>query len=552
MGNSLDSGFLNTVDLPPYWQAIEKWPNQLHSIEQTRAIDAYAIEIGTPGIVLMKRAAQAVLNRILLSSSEPEPCKPPIIVFCGSGNNAGDGFLIAKLAHEKGFQVRVIELGDSERIKGDAALARNAMLESGLSTLAWSEELASNLQEANKGLSEIIVDALLGTGISGGLRPEYATAIQWINARHERTKVIAVDVPSGLNAESGGVRDDAVHADETVTFITIKKGLLTNDAPDHCGKIFYDDLDVANTRRAFPSSISRLSLPDIIQGLPRRDVTAHKYSTSSLVVVAGGKNMGGAGILSASSALRMGSGLVHLKTHHAHINAALALQPELLVEGIGDEPSARSASFLPDKAGVLVIGPGLGRDQWAKRLLTGALDEAIERQIKVVLDADALFLLAGSDELTDKVLALRDTVLTPHAGEAGRLLAVGGKGLDRFEVAQTLVERYQSTVVLKGAGTLVASVSITEENQKDGSFDIAICPYGNSILATAGTGDVLAGLVGGLLAQGMNVFDAAKTAVGLHAAAADYWRHQKGRYGFSAGCLLETVPELIAVCEARQ
>lgn len=541
------------------WQVIASWPLRLHSVAETREIDARAIAAGTPGIVLMKRAAQAVLDRIMDALADGASSKVMIVVFCGSGNNAGDGFLIAKLAHEQNLNVHVVEVADASRLKGDAASARKALLSSNLSPELWSETTSESLVQKSAGHNLVIVDALLGTGISGELRPSYRDAIRWINhirqvgGQSKSVEVIAVDVPSGLNADTGRVDEWAIHADSTVSFITIKKGLLTGAAPDYCGDIYYSDLELGERIESFSQSntgfhLSRLDLPSISNILPKRSKTSHKYSNLPLAIIAGGENMGGAAILCASAAVSMGATLVHLKTHHSHSNAALVAQPEILVEGLANKIEEKS--ILPEKLGVAVVGPGMGRSDWSRQLLSMLLDEAATRHIRLVLDADALTLLGESQGLRDKLAQVSDKVLTPHEGEARRLLSgivspgrlEGLEKADRFSIVQTLAEHYQSTVILKGAGTLIASEHSDRTEKLQAKIDL--CPYGNDILATGGTGDVLAGLVGALIAQGLSMREAAVTAVGLHAAAADRWRADYGRFGFSASCLLDTVPAL--------
>ncbi len=532
---------------------------ELHSVEQTREIDAHAISGGTPGIVLMKRAAQAVLDEVRQVVATKKISQPFLTVFCGSGNNAGDGFLVARLASEAGFKVSVFELVDDSRYGGDAALARTAMLDSGIVPKPWSLAEAESVLNQNQSESVIVIDALLGTGVVGKLRPAFAEAVDFIaqiKANLRESHIVAVDVPSGLCANTGRVLDNAVQADSTVTFITIKKGLLTAEAPDYVGRIVFNDLAVAESREQFPCYFERSDLLRTVSELPRRKQIAHKYSTAAVSVLAGGKGMGGAGILCASAALRTASGLVHLHTHENNVGPAMAFQPELLIHAVDNTlgssdmdcslDQALEVPLIADKTGVLVIGPGFGRGQWAKKLLAGALTEVLEstrsgKELKLVLDADALFLIGESPELAELVRDIPQTVLTPHMGEAKKLLPTSEQTTDRFALIKRLVSHYKSTVVLKGAGTLVGGYC---ENAGD-ELPTAVCPYGNSILATAGTGDVLAGVIGGFLGAGLTVREASLSAVTLHGAAADAWLGKNGRMGFTAGCLLDALPALV-------
>ncbi|MBV1814229.1 NAD(P)H-hydrate dehydratase [Pseudomonas viridiflava] len=456
-------------------------PDALYSAAQVRDLDARLIAAGTPGFELMQRAAHAtwrVIRRRWPEASE-------LTVLAGHGNNAGDGYLVASLAHKTGWQVRVLAVGDPAALQGDAALAYAAA--SGVNIQPW----------ANQPMAGIVVDALLGTGLQGDVRDPYRSAIEAINA--SGLPVAAVDIPSGLCADTGHCLGVAVRADLTVTFIGLKMGMLTGDAPDLIGQLIFDDLqaDKAIVAQA-PVTAKRLdktSLPF----LAPRPRTAHKGMYGRVLIIGGDHGFGGAALLSAESALRSGAGMVTLATRTEHVPAALTRMPEIMSAGIH---SANQLMTLIEAASVLVVGPGLGQDSWGRSLLSAAANADRPQ----VWDADALNQLA-----TGQVVLPKNSVITPHPGEAARLLGISTQEVqnDRAAAAHALARKFNAVCVLKGSGSLIADV--------DGR--LALCDRGHPSMATAGLGDVLAGLTGALMAQHMSAFDAACLAVWLHASA---------------------------------
>ncbi|QXG31123.1 NAD(P)H-hydrate dehydratase [Pseudomonas viridiflava] len=456
-------------------------PDALYSAAQVRDLDARLIAAGTPGFELMQRAAHATWRAI--RSRWPEASE--LTVLAGHGNNAGDGYLVASLAHKTGWQVRVLAVGDPAALKGDAALACAAA--SGVNIQPW----------ANQPMAGIVVDALLGTGLQGDVRDPYRSAIEAINA--SGLPVAAVDIPSGLCADTGHCLGVAVRADLTVTFIGLKMGMLTGDAPDLIGQLIFDDLqaDKAIVAQA-PVTAKRLdktSLPF----LAPRPRTAHKGMYGRVLIIGGDHGFGGAALLSAESALRSGAGMVTLATRTEHVPAALTRMPEIMSAGIH---SANQLMTLIEAASVLVVGPGLGQDSWGRSLLSAAANADRPQ----VWDADALNQLA-----TGQVVLPKNSVITPHPGEAARLLGISTQEVqnDRAAAAHALARKFNAVCVLKGSGSLIADV--------DGR--LALCDRGHPAMASAGLGDVLAGLTGALVAQHMSAFDAACLAVWLHASA---------------------------------
>jgi NAD(P)H-hydrate epimerase len=483
-------------------------PLALYSAAQVRALDAQLIAAGTPGFELMSRAAHAIWRAL----RRRWPAAGAITVLAGRGNNAGDGYLVAALALRAGWQVQVLAVGDPAQLQGDAARARDEALIAGVRIQPWSECAA---------LSGVVVDALLGTGLGGAVREPYAQAIALLNA--SGLPVLAVDIPSGLCADSGQVLGVAVRAQLTVTLIGLKLGLFTGVAADWVGELQFADLQAdAQLVAAQPFSAQRLAGRNVPQ-LPPRPRNVHKGQLGHVLVVAGDRGFAGAGLLAAQSALRAGAGLVTLATRSEHLAAAQARLPEVMAAGVA---SANQLRALGAQASVWVVGPGLGQAAWGRSLLSAAVcSQALQ-----VWDADALNLLALGGISMPSI-----AVITPHPGEAARLLGLDSSAVqaDRPAAAQALARRYQAVCVLKGAGTLVA----------DPGGALLLCEYGHPVMAGAGLGDVLAGLIGALLAQGLPAFAAASLAVYLHARAGEVLA-ERGR-GLAASDLCAVIRQLL-------
>ena len=483
-------------------------PLNLYSAQQVRDLDARLIAAGTPGFELMRRAAHAAWRAL----RRQWPDAGEVTVLAGHGNNAGDGYLIAALALRAGWRVRVLAVGDASRLSGDAASAHGEARAVGVDVQAWSDRAE---------LRGVLVDALLGTGLGGEVREPYASAIAAINA--SGLPVLAVDIPSGLSADTGQVLGCAVNADLTVTFIGLKLGLFTAQGPDQCGELVFDGLD-ADPALLPESSLARRLAAASLPCLAARPKAAHKGLFGHALVIGGDTGMGGAVLLAAESALRCGAGLVSLATRAVHVPAALARRPELMARGVS---SSAELLRLAERADVLVVGPGVGRDAWGRVLVSAA--SSLER--RQVWDADALNLLA--EERVARPSG--DWVITPHPAEAARLLGISTAEVqaDRPKAALALAQRYQAVAVLKGVGSLIAS--------PDGR--LALCDHGHPAMAGAGLGDVLSGILGALLAQGLPAFDAACLAVWLHARAGESLGAQ-GR-GLAAADLIPAVRQLL-------
>jgi hydroxyethylthiazole kinase-like uncharacterized protein yjeF len=485
----------------------------LYSAAQVRELDRIAIvEHGVPGVVLMKRAGRATFEAI--DSFDPRPAS--LSVLCGRGNNAGDGYIVAGLARDRALDVQLLQLGSADALRGDAAKARDWARERGIVEEEFREDSVLR--------GDLLVDALLGTGLTGPVRDEFVIAIEAMN--DSGRPIVAVDIPSGLSADTGVTLGCAVKADLTVTFIGRKRGLYTGAGREHAGTVVFSDLDVdATVFAGAPSRVELMTLGKNV-GLPaRRRRDAHKGSFGHVLVVGGDLGMGGAALMAAEAAMRSGAGLVSVATRSEHVGGFLARRPELMVRGVED---AKSLSPLMERATVMVVGPGLGRGAFGEQLLRVALDA----EKPIVLDADALNIVAAKGWSLPA-----HAVATPHPGEAARLLGwdVSQVVCDRFAALEALIEKHRCAVVLKGSGTLVGGPRTI----------VGVCEDGNPGMASGGMGDVLSGLVGGLLAQGLDGVDAARLAACVHARAADNAVAEAGERGLLATDLLAPARRLL-------
>lgn len=491
--------------------------NYLFSAAQVRELDRIAIEeLGIPGLALMRRAAGACVSQIRTRFADINK----VTVFCGSGNNAGDGYIISGMLAEKGCTVQVVVVGDASKLGPDATAARQ-----------YCESSPANFDSTCSEIKgDLIVDALLGTGLSGLVRDNYAQMIRLINASHK--PVLAVDVPSGLCADTGRVLGCAVDADFTVTFIGRKRGLYTHEGPDYAGEVVFDSLGLpdAVVKKQGIDAVTMLAASSLV----RRRKNSHKTSHGHLLVIGGDQGMGGAVIMAAEAALRTGAGLVSVATRAENTGPLRARCPEIMVAGVAGKSQLKP---MLARATSLVVGPGLGQCKWSTELFEAALEAALP----MVVDADGLSILAKMG------VTRGQWILTPHPGEARRLLSgvtkksrdddsvqISSVQDDRFTALQLMQQNYDGVVLLKGVGTLVT----------DGQ-EISLCPFGNPGMATAGMGDVLSGVIGGLLAQGLGYYEAATRGVVLHAMAGDMAAEKDGERGLIATDLIPIIRRLV-------
>jgi len=490
----------------------------LYTAAGCRELDRLAIETqGIGGFELMQRAGRAAFRGLL----DRYPGVRRIAVCCGKGNNAGDGYLVAGLAREIGLEVTVYQLGDAAELTGDAGRARDFAAERGVTPVSGPPDALA---------ADVVVDALLGTGIKGELREPFAATTRVINS--SGIPVLAIDIPTGVDADTGAATRDAVRASVTVTFIGRKLGLYTGPGVSLAGVVVFDDLGVPGAvylQVAGCPWLHYAGLPGRYRLAPR-DPNAYKHALGHVVVVGGDHAMGGAVLLAAESALRAGAGMVSVITRSAHRPAILARRPEVMVV---DADAAAPRRAVLDKAGVVVLGPGLGRDDWGRALL----EEALGCDVPTLVDADGLHVLAEHG-----LAAAGPLVITPHAAEAARLLGtdVAAVQNDRPGAVRALAERVGGVAVLKGAGSLIA-----RPGGADGEL-LGVCAEGNPGMASAGMGDVLSGVIGALLGQGLAPAAAAVAGACLHAAAGDRAAALLGQRPLLALDLVDALVELLA------
>jgi NAD(P)H-hydrate epimerase len=487
-------------------EATAQLPAGLYTAERVRAFDRLAIEAhGIGGGALMERAGTAAYRA--LRARWPEARR--VTVVAGPGNNGGDGYVLARLARQDGLDARVLAVGDHGRLRADALAAAARATEAGVPVAPFA---ASAMDGAG-----VLVDGLFGTGLDRPLEGPAAEAVRAMNAAGPA--LLALDIPSGLHADSGRVLGLATVAAVTVTFVALKRGLFTGQGPARCGRVLFHGLGV-------PPEVFAAGAPDALRLdaaalvrvlLPARRRDAHKGRFGHVLVVGGDHGYAGAARLAAEAAARTGAGLVTLATRAAHAVAVTAGRPELMARGV---ESPEELAPLLARASVVALGPGLGRAEWGRGLAAAVLARPLPR----VVDADGLAYLPGRSE-PEPV-----QVLTPHPGEAARLLGVSTAEVqdDRFAAAARLHERFGGCVVLKGAGTLVHG----------GHEPVGVCDGGNPGMASGGMGDVLAGVVAGLLAQGLAPAQAARLGVCLHARAGDLAAGAGGERGLLASDLL--------------
>lgn len=483
----------------------------LYQNEQIRNLEKAAIkEFNLSVENLMERAGTAAWRELITYW----PKAKNITVVCGKGNNGGDGYVLARLAHEAGLNVLILQLAAQSELTGAALNAASAC-----------SKLNIKLEKFNPDKfpkCDVIVDAIFGTGLNGQPEQSWLQAIEVING--SKIPVLAIDVPSGLEANSGNVLGLAIKATVTVTFISKKIGLFTGEGREYCGEIICDDLDLPKEifKQINPCAeiLDFSSLKKAL--LPRRKV-AHKGDFGHVLVCGGDIGMAGAVRMAAEAAARVGAGLVSVVTRPEHVTAINIARPEIMCYGVDKLLQLQS---LLKKAAIIVIGPGLGQSLWGKKIFQAA----ITSDKTMVIDADGLNILASHN------LRRANWVLTPHPGEAARLLKTTNKVVqnDRLKAVNALQKKYGGVCVLKGAGTLIS----------DGGM-VGLCDAGNPGMASGGMGDVLCGIIGGLMAQGLSVKDAAKLGVYLHAKAGDLAAKESGERGLLALDLLPYIRKLM-------
>ncbi|MEN9480874.1 MAG: hypothetical protein RLZZ298_2269 [Pseudomonadota bacterium] len=473
---------------------------------------------------LMQRAGAAAAEWAATLASERNQ---PVLVLAGPGNNGGDAFAAARLLRERFFDVRLIFASDPAKLPKDAAAAYQRFREAGGITLPtipddthWS----------------LIIDGIFGIGLTRAPAGPYAEWIATANrqASRDNCPLLALDCPSGLNADSGQTLGNTIMASHTLTFIFNKPGLLTADGPDHCGEIRVADLDLV-TDADLPADGRIVSRTDFAAQLKPRQRNSHKGSFGSAGIIGGSKSMLGAALLAGRAALKLGSGLVYVGLLDPEPPSVDLNQPELMLR--------RPEAVLQSDLRALACGPGLGRSGEASRVL----EQSLKCPVPLVLDADALNILATDGRLEGNLYnRVAPVILTPHPAEAARLLGCSVREVqaDRIRAACELARRYRCEIALKGCGTVIATtIESTAGPRVDG--DWWINTTGNPGMATAGMGDVLTGMITALLAQGWPAVPALLAAVHLHGAAADQLvANGCGPIGLSAGEVIAPARQL--------
>jgi NAD(P)H-hydrate epimerase len=500
--------------------SLPRWLEPLPDSEQQRALDTWAIEqLGMPGIDLMELAGAGLAD--LAGGLVPAG---PIVVVCGKGNNGGDGLVAARVLRQRGREVRVLLLGDPAELRGDAKANLDRL--PGEGSEPFSE---ATLQHAAG-----IIDAILGTGFSGEPREPAAGAIEAINgAREGGATVIACDVPSGVDASTGEALGAAIRADATVTFHAAKPGLWISPGKSLAGDVHVIEIGIPPGGPVEPSA--GLIKRSVLDGIPRRGRESTKFAAGSVLVCGGSTGLTGAPCMAAEAAMRAGAGYVT-----ALVPASLNLVFETrLVEVMSVPLPDSDGALMPggadtvlercERADALILGPGLGRGEGTLELARTIAQRA---PVPLLLDADGLNAHAG--ELHTLASRAAPTVLTPHAGELARLLGVDSAevGAHRLRSARDAAKLANAVIVLKGDDTIVAT--------PDG--EAAISTGGAAALATAGTGDVLSGVIAALLAKHLQPFQAAAAGVFVHAGAGRIAASEIGDEGVIARDVIERLP----------
>jgi len=512
----------------------------LVTAQQMQTCDRLTIEqIGLPGVVLMENAAQGAVQVLTGAVGPVEGLS--VAVLCGRGNNGGDGLAMARILANQGAQATAYLMARKDQLKGDAALNLKVAEACGVEVKEAADEKAFAGLAGEIAAHELFIDALLGTGLSKEVAGRYRQAIELLNSLE--APVMAVDIPSGLSADTGAVLGAAVTADLTATFGLVKQGLVL-DGQEHCGELFLIDISIPPPVEAQVEPSCFLLEDELAAAiLNPRPAGAHKGSFGHLLVLGGSPGKSGAPCLAAMGGLRAGAGLVTVglpaslnPVAEAKLTAAMS-QP-LAETAQGGLALEALATILEMSAGrsALVLGPGLGREEASLEL---ARRIWAQNETPLVVDADGLFALAPGWGSVGPGAA--GPVITPHPGEAARLLGLTSAEVqaDRLAAARRLAAEGGCVAVLKGARTIIA----------EPGGRAWVNPTGNPLLASGGSGDVLAGVIGGLMAQGLEALGAALAGVYVHGLAADLAAADYGLRGLAAEELADWLPEAFAALE---
>lgn len=484
----------------------------LYSVDQIKQIEQFLItQKNIEAYDLMFAAGKAVFAEVAQFSKDV-----PVTVFCGAGNNGGDGYVVAGLACKNGYQVQCFEVGDFLRQSDVAKQAKEFALKNGVDILKYR-----HVSHVSLDADMIVIDAMLGVGLKGEVREIQHQLIDKIN--DSDAFVIAVDNPSGVDCDSGDVRGIAVFADITVTFLSYKKGLFLKYGTACCGEIKFSDLgyDYADFLHALKPAFYVLNEDEISHIIPVRNIDANKGDFGNVLIVGGDHGMGGAVIMAAQAACRSGAGKVTVLTRKDHVAPLMTSLPHVM--SFAYEGQENLQDSLKGKT-LIVIGPGLGQSQWSQELF----DFFMTSNLPKIIDADALNLLAKSQQNYD----LSNAVITPHPKEAARLLAseVTTIQQDRSLAIENLYKKYGAITVLKGSNSLIF-----------GGDQLHLCPYSDPAMSVAGMGDILTGLIAGLSTQNISLETAVILGVYVHILSAMDVSDQRGEIGICPMDILEAL-----------
>lgn len=504
---------------------------------EMRKIDQIAIKtFGIPGTVLMENAGVETARQVVATLGTVE--NKMICIFAGKGNNGGDGFVVARHLFNQGAKIKVFLLGVKSAISGDAKVNLDIIIRMGISVIEVSHSRDWEKVKIAATFAECLVDALLGTGFTGEVSGDLAQAVEIIN-KSDKLKV-AVDIPTGIDADTGQIRGSAVRADYTVTLGLPKPGLLIYPGAGCVGKLIMADIGIP-VKLLTDNSIKQniITSGSIKEILAIRQPDAHKGTTGKVTVIAGSQGLTGAAALTSMAASRTGAGLVTLGTAESLNDIMEAKLTEVMTrplpETVGRTIGRKALPYIEEmalKSDVLAIGPGLGRQDETMALVRETIMKA---ECPLVIDADALNALVGHTEILNQAKAL--PILTPHPGEMARLTGLSVKDVskDCVTTARHAAGLWGAVVVLKGARTIIA--------YPDG--EVYINTNGNPGMATGGTGDVLTGVIAGLIAQGVTTHAAAIAGVHIHGLAGDIAAATRGTIGLVAGDVVEALPAAI-------
>ncbi len=506
---------------------------RLCDAETMRGLDRHAIEeVGIPGVVLMENAGRGTAE--LMRAAWDTHLAEGVTVLCGRGNNGGDGFVVARHLHNWGYPVRAYLFSRGDRVSGDAAVNLAAAIRMGIPVQEVPDEAAWEAVRLEALGARVLVDALLGTGLRSDVRGLLRKVVEDVNASGRL--VMAVDIPSGLDTATGRPHGVAVRADMTATYGLAKLGQVLEPAVAHVGELHVVDISIPREKAEQGPTHDRLvEAEEVALSLPDRPFDGHKGTFGHLCVLAGSVGKVGAAVLACHAALRSGVGLVTLAIPRSAAPFLSSLMPEVMLDLLEDDGHGHvSPVSIPRLEEILAhrtavaVGPGLSTGDGVREVLEHLIRNA---GLPMVVDADGLNVLAGHLDVVAE--AGTPVILTPHPGEASRLLETSTAEVqaDRVGAVRTLAARARSVVVLKGARTLTA----TEGGR------VSVNPTGNAGMATGGAGDVLTGLIGGLLAQGVDAEDAAVSGVYLHGLAGDLAAEVTGGRALAAGDLIDAL-----------